>query len=387
MKLDIFCRVIDNLGDIGVSWRLAKQLQTEYHAQIRLWVDDLVTFARLEPSVNPLYSQQNLQKIDIYRWDPPTAPASGDLTHPLSDDGPQPHPMVISSFCCDLDLAWQERMRAQQNRCWIELEYFSAEPWVQTHHMMTSKRSDGLEPTFFYPGLTPQTAGLIRERDVIARRNQWQADPHHRQTLFDQLGLTHRCLNGLSNGESIEDLFLVSLFTYPHAPLAALWRALQQRCDRQTVILVPEGVNMPDDLPQSTHVSWQRIPFLSQADYDTLLWSMDLNIVRGEDSFVRALWAGKPLLWHIYPQEQAVHIDKLNAWLAHAQWPDPIYQASVNWVTGDDLTPLAQGLDSDHWPIWQEKAIQYTQHIARLPDLASQIADFYRKKTQNPDSG
>jgi hypothetical protein len=38
---DIFCRVIDNYGDIGVCWRLARQLANEYPYQIRLWVDEL----------------------------------------------------------------------------------------------------------------------------------------------------------------------------------------------------------------------------------------------------------------------------------------------------------------------------------------------------------
>ncbi|WP_157072023.1 elongation factor P maturation arginine rhamnosyltransferase EarP, partial [Cupriavidus sp. HPC(L)] len=38
---DIFCTVIDNFGDIGVCWRLARQLAQEHGHAVRLWVDDL----------------------------------------------------------------------------------------------------------------------------------------------------------------------------------------------------------------------------------------------------------------------------------------------------------------------------------------------------------
>jgi uncharacterized repeat protein (TIGR03837 family) len=60
----------------------------------------------------------------------------------------------------------------------------------------------------------------------------------------------------------------------------------------------------------------QVLPFVRQDQYDPLLWSCDFNAVRGEDSFVRAQWAGRPLLWHIYQQEEDVHLDKLEAFLA-----------------------------------------------------------------------
>ena len=39
MRIDLFCRVIDNWGDAGVCWRLARQLVRERGAQVRLWID------------------------------------------------------------------------------------------------------------------------------------------------------------------------------------------------------------------------------------------------------------------------------------------------------------------------------------------------------------
>ena len=38
---DIFCSVVDNFGDIGVCWRLARRLSAGLGQQVRLWVDDL----------------------------------------------------------------------------------------------------------------------------------------------------------------------------------------------------------------------------------------------------------------------------------------------------------------------------------------------------------
>ncbi len=52
-----------------------------------------------------------------------------------------------------------------------------------------------------------------------------------------------------------------------------------------------------------------------QSDYDHLLWCCDFNLVRGEDSFLRAQWAARPFLWHIYPQADAAHLEKLTAFL------------------------------------------------------------------------
>ena len=40
MQWDVFVRVIDNYGDVGVCWRLACGLAARGE-QVRLWLDDL----------------------------------------------------------------------------------------------------------------------------------------------------------------------------------------------------------------------------------------------------------------------------------------------------------------------------------------------------------
>ena len=124
------------------------------------------------------------------------------------------------------------------------------------------------------------------------------------------------------------------------------------------------------------------IPFLSQAGYDRLLWACDLNFVRGEDSFVRALWAGKPLIWNIYPQQDAVHLQKLEAFLAIYLQDTPEAQAlsafwrAWNGIEGDPLewsnfVKALPGLNrhAQHWAI----------SLAQQNDLATQLVNFSQK--------
>src|SRR6185295_11398923 len=68
MHWDLFCAVVDNLGDIGVCWRLARQLATEHGAQVRLWVDDLATFHQLAPALDIKARRQMLGNIEVCAW-------------------------------------------------------------------------------------------------------------------------------------------------------------------------------------------------------------------------------------------------------------------------------------------------------------------------------
>lgn len=66
--MDIFCNVIDNYGDIGVSWRLARQLAVEYGSGIRLWVDELAAFSAICPEIDLQREVQYVQGVDVHRW-------------------------------------------------------------------------------------------------------------------------------------------------------------------------------------------------------------------------------------------------------------------------------------------------------------------------------
>jgi uncharacterized repeat protein (TIGR03837 family) len=123
------------------------------------------------------------------------------------------------------------------------------------------------------------------------------------------------------------------------------------------------------------------LPFLRQDDYDRLLWSCDINGVRGEDSFVRAQWAGRPLLWHIYPQQDAAHWAKLDAFLE-------LYCAALPAPAAAALAALwrswnAGSAGGEAWrrfepllPLFKRHAQQWAQQLATRQELASALVHF-----------
>jgi len=302
---DIFCTVIDNYGDIGVTWRLARQLATEYGFAVRLWVDDLDALRRLCPQASTADAQR-IAGVEIRRWT-----RAFPETH-IAD-------VVIAAFACALPSSYIEAMTRREPRpLWINLDYLSAENWVGDCHGLPSPQPGDLRKFFFFPGFTDNTGGLIREHDLIARRTAFQASEEQKRAFLQSV---------IDIAPPSTDTRVVSLFAYENPAIPAL---LEQWTNdhRATLCLVPEGRALPQvaqffgahelaphSICRRGALSIEVLPFLAQDDYDRLLWSCDLNFVRGEDSFLRALWAARPLIWQIYPQAEDAHWPKLDAFL------------------------------------------------------------------------
>jgi uncharacterized repeat protein (TIGR03837 family) len=370
---DIFCSVVDNYGDIGVTWRLARQLASEHHQHVRLWVDDLNAFARICPEANRDASTQQQQCVEVRAW-------RGDVKID------EPVDIIVEAFACSLPLHFEEGLSTRAPKpCWINLEYLSAEPWTEGCHGLPSPQAGGLAKYFFFPGFTCRTGGLLREQDLIRRRDAFQANSNAQEHFLSSLGV--RRLPGAR---------LISLFTYENSAIPAWLDAL---CETQapTQILVPEGRALPDlsrwagselgsgGYAQRGSVEVQVIPFVSQQQYDLLLWACDLNIVRGEDSFVRAQWASRPMLWHIYPQDGEAHLDKLNAFLDLylADLPPPFAtQIRPLWLAWNTAQPPTQ-----LWTSSDGLQAQYARHahlwcdqLCAIPDLATQLMNFVSER-------
>lgn len=336
---DIFCRVIDNFGDIGVCWRLAADLAQRGQA-VRLWVDDPQALAWMAP--------QGAAGVHVARWDAHTA-------------WPEPGDVVIEAFGCDPPEAFVARMAQRQPAPrWINLEYLSAEDYVERSHGLRSPQwrepANGLDKWFFYPGFTPATGGLLREPGLIQQLNQSPA-PWAALGVHPQPG--ERC---------------VSLFCYPHAPVAALLHALS---DQPTLLLTAPGAATQAVAAQPLPVGVQHfaLPWLTQAGYDQVLAHSDLNLVRGEDSFVRAQWAGKPFLWHIYAQDDGVHAQKLDAFLNRHLAGAPLELAESlrawmrfwNGLTPDPKVALPE---LSAWRHWNQR---WRAELCTQPDLVTQL--------------
>ncbi|MEO7323124.1 MAG: elongation factor P maturation arginine rhamnosyltransferase EarP, partial [Burkholderiales bacterium] len=161
---DIFCRVVDNYGDIGVCWRLARQLAADHTMAVRLWVDNLDSFERLCPAIDVSQDSQRIAAIKVHRWCEPFPDAV-------------PGDVVIEAFGCELPAAFRAAM-AEKSRAplWINLEYLSAEKWVTENHALPSPQTT-LTKYFFFPGFVAGTGGLLRERHLIAQRDKFQRNP------------------------------------------------------------------------------------------------------------------------------------------------------------------------------------------------------------------
>jgi uncharacterized repeat protein (TIGR03837 family) len=373
-RWDIFCRVVDNFGDVGVAFRLARCLAREHGKRVRLYLDDLTVLARLRPDADPARETQCIDSVEIRLW------GEGlDRRGILPEGGVAD--VVVETFGCDTPDPYVLAMAARTpHPRWINLEYLSAEEWVEGSHALPSPhpRLAPLTRHFFFPGFTARTGGLLRERDLLERRDAFQADRATRDAFW-------RALVGVAPPDGA---LKVSLFGYAGARYEALLEAMKHH-GAPVWVVAPEGVAataVMEWLHGKAHgergaVEAFAVPFLDQDRYDELLWACDLNFVRGEDSFVRAQWAARPFVWHIYPTDDGAHWVKLGAFLAlYTAGMDRAHAACVTalWEAWNRGEPLARA-----WPAFEAAlptiaphAEDWAARLAVRADLATQLADF-----------
>ncbi len=351
---DVFCTVIDNHGDLGVCWRLARQLQDAGHT-VRLWVDDASALAWMAPeAVRGL-----TPGIAVLPW--------AQATHPVALARLPQADVWVEAFGCHLPEAFVAhgvaRTGSGEPPRWINLEYLSAEDWVPRMHGLPSPvmsgPARGWTKRFVYPGFTPDTGGLLREADLAQQ-----------QAAFDRTAWRTSHAPDLP-----ERAWLISLFCYEPAGLPKL---LHQLAGTPHHLLVTPGRALgavrhalreaPADAPRPT---WTALPAVDQSAFDHLLWACDLNFVRGEDSLVRALWAGQAFVWHIYPQEDQAHHAKLDAFLGWLQAPASLRHFHRVW-NGIEPGPLPE-LDATTLKQWTACAQAARLRLLPQTDLAAQL--------------
>lgn len=373
----IFCKVVDNYGDIGICWRLARQLEREHGVAVTLWVDDLASFRRICPAVDPAAPSQEVEHVAVRHWagqDGMFAPAD------IAD-------IVIEFFACDIPPSYIEAMaRCEPRPVWLNLEGLTAEEWVEGCHTLPSTHPRlPLTKHFFFPGFTSKTGGLLREAALDRERLRFQSDPVAMAGFLAQFGVTAAEMDALK----------VSLFCYPHAPVADLLKAWEEGAEPLTC-LVPEGVAraavesflgtaaVPGASATRGRLTLRVLPFVPQPDYDRLLWACQFNVVRGEDSFVRAQWAGRPFIWHIYPQDENLHHKKLRAFLQrYAGGLDALVEASLRWNDARDPGMAEQADWAALWaqlrtgmPLIEARALEWQQRMLDNGDLATNLLKF-----------
>lgn len=340
LNWDLYCRVIDNFGDAGVCWRLAADLAARGD-RVRLVIDDAAPLAFMAP--------QGAPGVTVFAW-PGPQDAAGDVVVEAFGCDPPPERITAMAACAPPPV-------------WINLEYLSAESYVERSHGLPSPQACGLTKWFFYPGFTERTGGLLREPPLMAQRAAFDRD-----AWLAQQGLP------LRPGERV-----VSLFCYANPQIPAL---LDELATAPTLLLLTPGhaqdqvqARMPPDGARGGLRS-HALAWLDQPGYDRLLWASDLNFVRGEDSLVRALWAGAPCVWQIYPQDDGAHAIKLQAMLEVTQAQPP--EVALWWAWN--------GLSASPWPglpalgPWAQDAQAFRRRLLGLSDLGTRLRAFVHGK-------
>jgi len=361
-----YCAIVDNFGDIGVCWRLARQLVHERGQTVTLWVDLWEPARTIIAGLPEAPVRAVIEGVVVRPWS--EAAAGEDLTGDV----------LIEGFGCALPAATLAQLAARARKpVWINLEYFSAEAWVPGFHL-----GSGYDPAtratrwFFFPGAGPNTGGILRESNLIAERDTWQASGRA-DALLARLGAP------ISRGG-----LKVACFAYAGAPYLAWLDALERErfapvsvwlCGQasQAAVTALERANRPG-------LVFADLPFVSQADFDRLLWAVDLAIVRGEDSLARALWSGRPFIWSIYPQADAAHHPKLEAWLGiyTEGFPLALRDAYVaahrawNGITPPEALGPAWTSLMRLWPEWQAHSRARSASFAGNADLLSRLMRF-----------
>lgn len=303
---DIFCKIVDNYGDIGICWRLAQQLAHEHAINVRLFIDEMSVAKKIIPNLDIDKPQQTVNQVQVINW---ASIETNQIAHNETD-------VVLETFGCELPANYLQLLSPET--VWINLEYLSAENWVSEFHAHPSRHPTlPLTKYFFFPGFFEDTGGLIREHHLINHRDNFVASQDLQKNFWQRVAEVEIDTSAIN----------ISLFCYPQATIKNLIEGLKTS-DQKINLFIPIGNTVKDissifvdknldigDVFQQGNVTIQVLPFLSQDDYDRLLWACDLNFVRGEDSWIRAIWAAKPFVWQPYIQADDAHLIKLNAFL------------------------------------------------------------------------
>jgi uncharacterized repeat protein (TIGR03837 family) len=309
-SIDIFCHVVDNFGDAGVTYRFAREFRLAHpFCRTRLFCDDLATLSAMRPGVNPhaiVQDHGGLVVVDSSKLD-------GTLAGQLG-----PADVVVEAFGCEIPAPYAENLLPAAS-VWVNLEHLSAEPWVGGYHKQESiLGGGGPKKYFFMPGFAENTGGVIVDTLV---ENVKQTLSARRRDLLAEFLAPFEISKPFAEGT----LYGV-VFTYLRG-FDSLLRDIQDTCDTACLFVCGDkskagmtatvqrmgGETLGASRCRVGKVDLLLMPFLPQHRFDTLLCCADFNLVRGEDSLVRALFAERPFVWNAYLQKEKHHLVKVHA--------------------------------------------------------------------------
>ncbi|MGL5000169.1 MAG: elongation factor P maturation arginine rhamnosyltransferase EarP [Cetobacterium sp.] len=304
--LDIFCEIIDNFGDIGVVYRLAKEFKSIYknEIKIRVFLNRLDEFLLINKKAKNI----EWQEIDGIEYLTNEYLAKNICTF-------SPANVIIEAFGCNVLEEYLEKAK-DESTLLINLEYLSGETWIEGIHLMESPIGNkNLKKYFYMPGFKENTGGVIVDRLFLNRKNDVSKN---REYYLEKYLPQFRD----------KDYFIGTIFSYEKNFKPLLNSLLKNNKNNCLLILGEKSKDSVREILKDISIEYSEkeivehenikikfMPFLEQEEYEELINLAHYNFVRGEDSFVRALLTGKPFVWHIYLQEDMAHMDKIRGFV------------------------------------------------------------------------
>lgn len=280
-SIDIFCQVIDNYGDVGVAYRLAREFKRVYpNKKLRFVINQIEELNLIRKSEDiEIILYKDISKIEN----------SADL--------------IIESFGCEIPKEYMDKA-LKNAKLIINLEYLSAEKWVDDFHLQESFLGGNLKKYFFIPGLSEKSGGILLDNEFLERKKKVEANKEYYLEKFE-IKEKYDLIGSVFSYEKNFDSLIEELKKLDKKIILLI---LSEKTQKNFIKYFDNGNNYDK-------IKFVKLPFFTYDKYEELLALCDFNLVRGEDSFVRALLLGKPFLWHIYPQDENTHIKKLESFL------------------------------------------------------------------------
>lgn len=301
------CKVVDNFGDIGVAYRLAKSLcELDSTLNITIVCSNLVSFSKLAEFVAPekkiqtvRFGRVNWTVLD-WKQDEDSLAELKNSALPVSDFS---FPVILECFQCGRP-EWLESILGKSGRAHhiLNVEYLTGEDYAEEFHLLKSySRNPYIKKRFFMPGFTDKTGGLLWDSAFLA---------------------------AVKKSSKSADLFKISIFSYERDFSLILKRieAFQTKMRAKNKSFSVEILAAAGKSQLFVKSAWENtekkvrltlLPFLPQEEYDRILSDCDVNFVRGEETLARACLCGKPFVWHAYVQDDNYQLVKVGAFLNH----------------------------------------------------------------------
>ena len=301
-SIDIFCEIIDNFGDIGVVYRISKELKKIFqNVRIRIVLNRLEEFK----AINKKVKDTDYQEIDGLICVTEKYVKENIETFGVSD-------VFIEAFGCNVSEEYVKQAK-ENSKLWINLEYLSGEKWIEDFHLCESLiDSKTLKKIFFMPGFSEKSGGVIIDSGFLERMKFGKENRDEVfKKYFKDFDLKDKFIGTVFSYEKNFENLLETLKNYEKETVLLLMGEKTQKSFSE--ILKKNLTEDYGNIVKYGKITMIYSDFFSQEEYEEIISASDFNFTRGEDSFVRGIISGKPFMWHIYLQEEKAHMDKIKA--------------------------------------------------------------------------